>query len=290
MLFVADSRACVSRAVGTQEWVPLPGRDGISDVYAVGDSVVKLSPMTTFEATMLGRTLEEVHAALAPHGLAPAVRLVCYDGAHLGTVCSRVDEHPSSLPPEAVGGALARCHALLAGIPARWSSPWVGFYGEYAEFRAVIPAVEDDELRTLGTALLPHARRTPDWATSHYVHRDLHPANVLAGPQGPCFVDWDMVHVGTPLDDLAMTALMWAADGAADARDTVARILTGYRAVDDRSPALDSTPMRQALAVAGLRQGIGGWFTDEGRCEAPYWPYIRRRIRAAVELVEGDLP
>jgi hypothetical protein len=252
--------------------------------------VVKFSPLTRFEATMLGRTLEEVHAALAPAGLAPAVRLVCYDGAHLGTVCSKVGDGPSSFTPEAVGGALARCHALLAGIPARWSSPWVGFYGEYAEFRAVVPAVEDDELRTLGTALLPHARRMPDWATGQYVHRDLHPANVLAGPQGPCFVDWDMVHIGTPLDDLAMTALMWAADGVADTRETVAAVLAGYGAVDGRCLDLDSTPMRQALAVAGLRQGIGGWFTDEGRCEAPYWHYIRRRIRAAVELVDGGPP
>jgi aminoglycoside phosphotransferase (APT) family kinase protein len=287
VIFVSDSRAHVMQAVGAGVWEPLPGRDGVSRVHAVDDRVVKVSPMAEFEATMLSRTLEDVHAVLAPHGLAPSVELICYDGSLLGTVFSRIDGRSAPPPtPKAVGGALARCHTLLADLPARWSTPWVGFYGEYQEFRSVVPAVEDDELRELGIALLPHARRRLDDSVRHYVHRDLHPANVVAGPHGPCFVDWDLVHVGTPLDDLAMTALMWAAESTAEPSSTVGRMLAGYRAEGGRTPELNSTPMRQALAVAGLRQGIGGWFTDEGRCDAPYWPYIRRRIRTAVRLIE----
>lgn len=287
-ILVTDVRKHVEAFLGTADWVPVPGRDGVSDVHIAGAHVVKIRPVTAFYAELLGLAFHDVHDALAPLGLAPSLELACYDGEALATVCGHVDSTPERPTPGAVGEALARTHRRLAGVPARSSYPWIGYYGEHAEFARVVPAVADDELRRLGTALLPHCRRTSVPGPAHYVHRDLHPDNVVAGAGGPCFIDWEMVHAGAALDDLAMTALMWAAESAEPAAETVERMLAGYAAAGGTTYELDSPEFRTALALCGLRQGIGGWFSDEGTCTAPYWPYLRARIRTAAELCAGE--
>lgn len=285
---VTDVRKHVEAVFGAEDWVPVPGRDGVSDVHVVGAHVVKIRPVTAFYAELLGQAFEDVHHALAPFGLAPALELVCYDGESLATVCGHVDSAPERPTPEAVGGSLATAHRHLADVPARSSHPWIGYYGEHAEFAYVVPAVADEELRRLGAALLPHSRRVSVPGPAQYVHRDLHPENVLAGPDGPCFVDWEMVHAGAALDDLAMTALMWAAESPEPAAETVRRMLAGYAAAGGTSYELESQEFRAALALCGLRQGIGGWFSDEGTCTAPYWPYLRARIHTAMRLCAGE--
>lgn len=39
--------------------------------------------------------------------------------------------------------------------------------------------------------------------------------------------------------------------------------------------------------MAGLRQGIAGWYADAGDTSAAYWPRIRQRMRVAAELSTG---
>jgi hypothetical protein len=285
LLTVPDVRSHLHEVLGTEGWTRLPGRDNESTVDRVGEHVVKIRPATPFAAVHLARAFADVHRALAADRLAPALELACYDGEHLATVHSRVPATAGRADPTAVGAALARCHRLLGGVPVRAGSPWIGFYGEYAEFAALVPAVDDEEIRVLGAALLPHARRSGASGPPQYVHRDLHPGNVLAGPDGVCFVDWELIHAGSALDDLAMTALMWAAESDDAPWRTVGRILAGYAAGGGAQYRPGDAGLTAALALAGLRQGVGGWFTDEGLCTAPYWPYLRKRLRTAAALL-----
>jgi len=41
-------------------------------------------------------------------------------------------------------------------------------------------------------------------------HGDYHPYNVLMSPRGPVVIDWNNLHVGNPLEDVARSALMLA--------------------------------------------------------------------------------
>jgi aminoglycoside phosphotransferase (APT) family kinase protein len=289
MVRVPDTKTHVTSLSGGADWLPLAGRDGASDVYAVGDQVVKLRALTPFEARLLAIAFTDVHGALAPTGLAPELHMMCYDGEVFATSCELVTEPVPALrpAPEDLGAALAEVHLHMAGVPGRSTQPWIGYYGEHHEFSMITPSIEDDELRELGTRLLPHAVRGDVPGPVHYVHRDVHPGNVVIGGRGPCFVDWDLVHIGSALDDLAMTTCLWAAETDAPASDTAERIIDGYAKAGHTRYALDAEPFRSAVALAGLRQGVGAWYSDEGACDAPYWPWVRRRIRAAVEIVCG---
>lgn len=46
------------------------------------------------------------------------------------------------------------------------------------------------------------------YADGRLVHFDLHPENVIAGPDGPVLIDWTNAHGGDPDADLAMTWLI----------------------------------------------------------------------------------
>lgn len=283
---VADSREYVVARFGDPgDWHPLPGRDTVSEVFRTGDHVVKVQTLAPFEASMLSRVLRDVHGALAPRRLAPELRWICYDGATMATAFAHVPPAAAPADPESVGAALARAHGALARVGGRTSEPWVGFYGEHHEFAMTTPAVADEELRELGLRLLSYARRGDVPGPYHYVHRDLHPGNVVAGADGPCLVDWDLAHVGSAVDDLAMTACMWAAESPGPPDETAGRVLAGYSEQAGVAYTLRQPVMRAAIALAGLRQGVAAWFTDHGDCAAPYWPFVRRRIRVAAQLL-----
>jgi aminoglycoside phosphotransferase (APT) family kinase protein len=55
-----------------------------------------------------------------------------------------------------------------------------------------------------------HAIRLDD---ARLVHFDLHPANVLLGPDGPVLIDWTNARAGDPDADLALTWLIAETSG-----------------------------------------------------------------------------
>ncbi len=67
-----------------------------------------------------------------------------------------------------------------------------------------------------------HAIETPDWLAQHpdggdrTVHLDLHPLNVLYGPDGPVLIDWTNARRGRAETDLAQTWLVIACGDTSD--------------------------------------------------------------------------
>lgn len=276
----------VADSVGSPDgWQPLPGRDASSSVFRAGDLVVKTRAASTFEAANLSRILDEVHGALSPIQLVPHVRWHYYDGETMASAFDYVPHSDRTVDPFEVGETLARAHRALVGIDIRTGETWAGFYGEYHEFAMTTPAVADAELRELGLQLLPYARRPEVPGPFHYVHRDLHPGNVIAAEHGLCLLDWDLAHAGSAVDDLAMTALLWAADSPAAPHRAAKDILAGYSRTTSKTYTLNDPDVGPAIALAGLRQGIAAWYTDQGNCSAAYWPFVRQRTRTAVDLM-----
>jgi aminoglycoside phosphotransferase (APT) family kinase protein len=74
-----------------------------------------------------------------------------------------------------------------------------------------------------------HDLDAPSWLQQHLdggdriVHRDLHPLNVLYGPNGPVLIDWPNAMRGHPETDLAQTWLIVAASDTSD-QGVVARL------------------------------------------------------------------
>jgi aminoglycoside phosphotransferase (APT) family kinase protein len=150
------------------------GRD--CEIFAVG-------PDRVLRRAIDGRSLEaeaEIMRHVAAHGFpVPEV----FDASGPGIVMARVDgvdlladarRHPWRLPGHA---------HLLAGLHHRL---------------ARIPAPRD----------LPARSSMPGGVV---VHLDLHPLNVLVGPDGPVVIDWANARRGPPGADIAATWLLLAA-------------------------------------------------------------------------------
>jgi Phosphotransferase enzyme family len=276
----------VAGLAGDAEWLPADGADSESETFLVGRYVVKIRCTGTFLARLTGRILTDVHGALRGTGLAPEMVDLCWINDQLVSVHERVTAQHRPEPGE-IGDALAQAHCRLAAVPPRWTYPWLGFYGEYAEFAAVTPAIEDDWLRQQALALLPAARRPAPAGPLQYIHRDLHASNVLGTAAGVCLIDWELAHTGLALDDAAMALCCLAVSWEPGERSAAAiEFLAGYRrrAGDDRID-LGHAGFRPAVALSGLRQGAAAWFDDEGICTGAYWPAVRARMLVARELL-----
>lgn len=285
----ADAAPVLGRHGGPQR--VLPGLDPTSVSWVCADGLVaKCSRIAPFRAALLRRTQQAVHNALAPIGVTPTLHEAAYDRERR-LFTALFSWHEPVGPAEAadIGATLAAAHEGLAGVTETATFPWIGFYGEQAEFGAVLPGVADPEVRELGERLLPYAARPPRADALQLVHRDLHRNNVVRAGDGIKLIDWDMAHLGRVDDDLAATVCCVVADSPDEAITADAASLVGaYRSRTGAAWAdLEHPALRAAIALAGLRQGVAGWYTDEGDTSARYWPRIRQRMRIAVALLSG---
>lgn len=267
-------------------WNRLGGLDTDSLVWQVGSSVVKATSMLPFQAQTHAVMLRQIHGALAPEGLAPALLFCEYDGERLVSIFEFLVPIADA-SPRAIGEALGRAHAILVRMPVRSSRPWVGFYGEWPEFSKLVPLMKDRSLQRSASQLLPLTVNRDHTAQSHYIHRDLGLSNTVRTQSAIALIDWDMAHAGYAIDDLAMTISCLGADflGKVHPCQLASEVLEGYAHANAASRVgLAQPEFISAIALAGLRQAVAGWYSDQGDTTAPYWPNIRKRLSVACEL------
>ena len=82
------------------------------------------------------------------------------------------------------------------------------------------------------------------------LHLDLHPLNVLMGPDGPVVIDWTNARPGPPGLDVAMTALILAGVSLTGEVPAADELLTAYAAAAP-APYAEHLDEAAALRLAG---------------------------------------
>jgi tRNA A-37 threonylcarbamoyl transferase component Bud32 len=93
------------------------------------------------------------------------------------------------------------------------------------------------------------AERSRD-STTRVLHLDLHPGNVILGPNGPVVVDWRNAMEGSPHLDVGITAVILAQAAVGDSRRTasIRELLIAFLADVETDPI---TMIDDALSIRG---------------------------------------
>ncbi|NUO59870.1 MAG: phosphotransferase [Hamadaea sp.] len=124
--------------------------------------------------------------------------------------------------PERLGELLARLHSCAPA--AGEQEPWYHQAPDAAHFAAFTDQPWSARLDRLRADLpqLTGALTPPDPAALRVCHRDLHPENVQAGPDGDLVVlDWDQLGPADPVRELIQTLYAWFTTDAHDAATDV---------------------------------------------------------------------
>jgi Ser/Thr protein kinase RdoA (MazF antagonist) len=170
-----------------------------------------------------------------------------------------VDLSALALTPDtarAVGAVLARLHRCAAAVSVEPDGepphPWYDTFPPVDAF-AGAAASASPWAATLRERLADHAALTApvtpvDPARLVMCHRDLHPENILAGPDGaPVVVDWDNLGPADPARELVKMLFDWFGDSLNTDLDAM-RVL--YRAyVDEGGPARITDPADFSMLI-----------------------------------------
>ena len=263
---------------------PVLLRQGMNAIFECGDVVVRVGRASA--------------PAVASHQLATMLRsrdipaLAPMDGyatdldGFAVSAWERIRPTDNPVDWRAVGAVVARVHELGQGdvppaypLPSPTAFPWWDFASLLDEVRDRL----DEQARSgLQATIDEHA----DWSArisdgAVVCHGDVHPGNVLMGPDGPVLIDWDLLCLAPPGWDHAMLttfAQRWGGDpgvyaafadgyGASLADDGFTRSVAALRNVAAtlmRVRAGISDPAAQAEADRRLRY----W---RGEVDAPVW-------------------
>ena len=260
-----------------------PDRRGAVDALLAGRKVSSAAPLSggASGATMLRLELEGGSCVLridgppdgfrdpgrqyacqriaAARGVAPTL----LDSDAAGCVSLSAFAPPAADPPRRsklaqIGRAVRRLHdgpAFPSLVP--FLDGMTAVLGHFTAAKLVPPAIGEDAAALLARVQAAYRLDPADVVASH---NDLNPGNVLFGPDGPVFVDWESAFAADRFVDIAAILNYFAADSATD--ETL--ILTAYfgRAPTPRERAR-SEAMRQVnrlfygalLLMAAARQG-----------------------------------
>jgi aminoglycoside phosphotransferase (APT) family kinase protein len=210
-----------------------------------------------------------VISACGHAGLAVPEVVAVDDGARLGTpgmVMSRVDGEtlaPRILRDPSLAGArkvlTAQLAAFLAGLH-RVAVDAVPGLDEPDPMAFLVDMYQevDDTSPTFDTALRWLERRRPEPSGRAIVHGDYRLGNVIVGEDGlRAVLDWELVHVGDPLEDLAwvcIKAWRFGATPEAAGVGTIDELLEAYEAAGGR--AVDARVFEWWLVHKTLQWGI----------------------------------
>jgi aminoglycoside phosphotransferase (APT) family kinase protein len=245
----------------------------------------------------IGRSERSVEFALlgAAHGGGVATPRVWFlleadDGLGSGFVMERIagetiprrilrdDAYASARPMLArqCGEQAARIHALdparLPALPVQGVRDQIALHRGYLDgFGEPHPAFE------LGLRwLAEHA--PPDPPQPALVHGDFRNGNLVVGPDGiRAVLDWELAHLGDPVEDLGWLCVKSWRFGVSDQRvggfGTVDDLLAAYRAAGGRD--VDPTELRYWEAMGTLKWGV--------ICEIQAFTHLHGTVRS-VEL------
>jgi len=270
----------------------ISGHDPNAIVFDIGNRILKITKMNQFYAEMHMGALYDIHNALTPIHVTPKLMSVDYINGYVVTEFEKVKNTGEVISSNEAGRALGKAHCALKDVKVRKSYPWDGFYGEKQEFSCVIPMVKNEFIRETAYELLDYIKnRMLNNAKIQYVHRDLNPGNIIKSKEYVYLIDWDMAYGGYIVDDIAMSICCLGAV-AIEQGESLTRhckdFLIGYMSEnqvkwDDK----DSSELVSAIALAGLRQGVSGWFSDKGNLSATYWKHILKRMEISLLLCKS---
>ena len=103
-------------------------------------------------------------------------------------------------------------------------------------------------------------------------HGDIHPGNVIMGPDGPVLIDWDLLLVGSSIwDHIALRA--WSTPPWQGNKQAYAEFAAGYGDVDWDIADLDALVKLRNLAATMLKlmATTDGVITEEAQKRIQYW-------------------
>jgi aminoglycoside phosphotransferase (APT) family kinase protein len=231
------------------------------------------------------RVEADVMRACARHGLAVPEVLVDDDGGVLGTaglvmayvpgetLARRILRDDSFAAARAVlvaqiGELLAGLHAIdPAEVPGATEVDSLGLYWDsYERMPDVSPTFEQAKRWLDG--------HRPVRAATTLVHGDLRLGNVIVDDAGlAAAIDWELVHVGDPLEDLAwicVKAWRFGASLEVGGLGTIDQLVGSYEAAGGRS--VDRDALHWWLVQKTLQWGIG--------CMGQAWVHLSGAVRS----------
>lgn len=213
-------------AVATEQarrWgLPAPTliRRGMNALFAAGEVVLRVG-----HATGPAAAAHELVSVLRAHGI-PTVEPVAgltadREGVAVTGWC-RVEASDDPIEWRIVGAVVRRVHGIpLDAVPTGYPVPSPTSF-PWWDFDALLADVGDDidarALAGIRAALERHAGwRQAVTAAPVLCHGDVHPGNVLVGPDGPLLIDWDLLCHAAPAWDHAMLTTLasrWGGDPA----------------------------------------------------------------------------